>query len=346
MMKSLTDVPASALTARLYEIRTEERALLVEFLHYLNELDRRKTVLELGFSSLFVFCTGHLGLSNGTAYRRTAAARLLARFPILAEYLADGRLTARTAALLRDVLDEERLIEVLDRAAGRTEEQVKELVASLRPQPAQPDLFRKLPSPATSRRGAVEQSHEVGKQRVLPLAPVPPPPPPPHATIEPIAPELHVMRVTVSGDFKADLQAVRDALSHTMPGAGLEEVLHECIRVTLAAIQKRRQGAGKKTEVVMPRRGSPDVPAPIRHAVWKRDGAGGCTYVAPDGRRCGSRHRLQVHHIDPRGMGGPPTVDNLALRCQAHNLYAARVDYGAEHIERAMRRASRRARES
>src|SRR5678816_3895769 len=117
MMKSLTDVPASALTARLYEIRTEERALLVEFLHYLNELDRRRTVLELGFSSLFVFCTEHLGLSNGTAYRRTAAARLLARFPIVGEYLADGRLTARTAALLRDVLDEERLIEVLDRAA-------------------------------------------------------------------------------------------------------------------------------------------------------------------------------------------------------------------------------------
>ncbi|HTM22780.1 MAG TPA: hypothetical protein VL172_19795, partial [Kofleriaceae bacterium] len=46
-----------ALTARLYEIRKEERALLVEFLHYLNELDRRRTVLELGFSSLFVFCT-------------------------------------------------------------------------------------------------------------------------------------------------------------------------------------------------------------------------------------------------------------------------------------------------
>src|SRR5678815_671440 len=115
MMKSLTDLPASALTARLYEIRKEERALLVEFLHYLNELDRRRTVLELG-------------LSNGTAYRRTTAARLLARFPILGEYLADGRLTARTAALLRDVLDEERLIEVLDRAAGRTEDQVKEPV--------------------------------------------------------------------------------------------------------------------------------------------------------------------------------------------------------------------------
>ncbi|HTM23249.1 MAG TPA: HNH endonuclease signature motif containing protein, partial [Kofleriaceae bacterium] len=229
---------------------------------------------------------------------------------------------------------------VLDRAAGRTEDQVKELVASLRPQPAQPDLFRKLPSPSTSRRGAVEQSHELGKQPSLPLPPVPPSPPP-RATIEPIAPELHVLRVTVSGGFKADLQAVREALSHTMPGAGLEEVLHECIRVTLRAIEKRRQGAGKKTEVVMPRRGSPHVPAPIRHAVWKRDGAGGCTYVAPDGRRCGSRHRLQVHHIHPRGMGGPPTVDNLTLRCQAHNLYAARQDHGAEHIARAIRRSAR-----
>ena len=34
------------------DIRKQERALLVEFLHLLNELERRRTVLALGFSSL------------------------------------------------------------------------------------------------------------------------------------------------------------------------------------------------------------------------------------------------------------------------------------------------------
>ncbi len=53
------------------------------------------------------------------------------------------------------------------------------------------------------------------------------------------------MRVTVSGDFKRDLEAVKNALSHKLPGASLEQVLHECLRVTLAACEKRRRGAGK-----------------------------------------------------------------------------------------------------
>src|SRR5678815_4210832 len=160
MMKSLADLPASALTARLYEIRKEERALLVEFLQYLNELDRRGTVLELGFPSLFAYCTDQLGMNKAKASRRTTAARLLRRFPVVGEYLADGRLTMATLMVLRDVLEEERLTEILERAAGRTEEQCKELVAALQPQPAMPDLFRKLPERGFILK-PVEQSHEV-----------------------------------------------------------------------------------------------------------------------------------------------------------------------------------------
>ena len=68
------------------------------------------------------------------------------RFPIIREFLMDGRLCERTLPLLRDVLEESRLIEILDRAAGRTEEQIQLLVAALAPQPAKADLFRKLPS--------------------------------------------------------------------------------------------------------------------------------------------------------------------------------------------------------
>jgi hypothetical protein len=87
-----------------------------------------RTVLALGFSSLFSFCTDRLGLTKASAFRRTTAARLLARLPIIAEYLADGRLNLTTLVELRDVLDEAHATEILDRAAGRTEDQVKQLV--------------------------------------------------------------------------------------------------------------------------------------------------------------------------------------------------------------------------
>src|SRR5687767_4672392 len=98
----------------------------------------------------------------------------MARFPIVREYLSDGRLCERTLPHLRDVLEESRMTEILDRAAGRTEEQIQLLVAALAPQPARADLFRKLPG---SRREPVEQSREVARdarQVALPLAAPPP----------------------------------------------------------------------------------------------------------------------------------------------------------------------------
>jgi 5-methylcytosine-specific restriction endonuclease McrA len=323
----------------------------VELLRYLAELDRRKTVLAQGFPSLFSFCTEFLGLTKASAFRRTTAARLLARFPLVADYLADGRLNLTTLVELRDVLDETHLVEILDRAAGRTEEQVKELMAALRPQTAPADLLRRLPTPRNDCSGSGPLLAANGNAHPAPApAAVPPPPPPPlapahppAATLQPIAPERHVLRVTVSSAFVADLEAVRHALSHKLPAVGLEEVLHECLRMTLESTARRRRGAGKKTSAKAPPPGSRYVPAAIRDEVWQRD-CGRCAFVASTGRRCGSRHQLQLHHLAPFGKGGPTTAANLTLRCRAHNLHAAERDYGRDHIDRKI--AASRDRES
>ena len=138
-------LPSDELTSRLYSLRVAERQLLVEFLAYLGELDMRKVFLELGFKSTFAFCTDHLGLTRSSAYRRMTAARLMVRFPVVAEYLADGRLGLTTLVEIREVLCEENLASLLGRAAGRTEDEVRVLVAALNPRPAPADLLRRLP---------------------------------------------------------------------------------------------------------------------------------------------------------------------------------------------------------
>jgi hypothetical protein len=357
-MRTLTDLSDADLVGRLVQIRKQERSLLVEFLGYLAEMDRRKTALGLGFPSLFSFCTDQLGLTKASAFRRTTAARLLARFPLIADYLADGRLNLTTLVELRDVLDEPHLVELLNRAAGRTEDQVKELVAALRPQAAPPELLRKLPTARNHASGsgpeltaaaptcpAAQLEAGTGARPAQPavLAPATAPPharsAPPRAsrnsaaTLEPIAPERHVLRVTVTAAFVADLETVREALSHTVPGDSLEEVLHECIRVTLRSSERQRHGAGKKTRAKAPPAGSRYVPVAVREEVWRRDG-GRCAFVGSDGRRCNSRHKLELHHLEPFGLGGPSIPQNLALRCRAHNLYAAEQDFGREHIDR------------
>jgi 5-methylcytosine-specific restriction endonuclease McrA len=347
-MITISDLSDSALVGRLLQIRRQERSLLVDLLRCLVELDRRRTVLALGFASLFSFCTDHLGFTKAAAFRRTTAARLLARFPLVAGYLVDGRLNLTTLVELRDVLDESHLVEILDRAAGRTEDQVKELVAALRPQPEPTDLLRRLP---TRRNHSSGSGPELAGVRSAPVAELPggssapvraaPPPaapglrPPatPAPRLEPIAPERHVLRVTVGPAFVADLGAVRAALSHRLPGAGLEEVLHECMRVALRDIERQRRGTGTKTSATEPPAGSRYVPVAVRDEVWRRDG-GQCAFVGSTGRRCVSRHQLELHHLDPFAMGGPSSVANLALRCRAHNRHAAEQDYGRDHIDR------------
>jgi hypothetical protein len=352
-----SDLSDDALTGRLLEICKAERGMLVECLRYLVEVEQRRTALAQGFPSLFSYCTDVLGYSNASAYRRTTAARLLARFPVVGDYLSDGRLNLTNLVELRQVLDEEHVVQILDRAAGGTEDRVKELAAELRPEAAPLDLLRRLPSqrncssssgPAVTATAAPEPALATASAAAPPApAPAPPPPAPvppavtrPSVRLEPIAREQHVLRVTVGTAFVKDLQAVRAGLSHKLPAGGLEEVLHECVRVTLATIERQRRGAGNQQVSTAPPVGSPYVPAAVRDQVWRRD-EGRCAFVGSGGRRCNSRHRLQMHHLDPRARRGAATADNLSLRCRVHNLYAAEQDYGRHHIARKVA-ASRR----
>ena len=61
------------------------------------------------------------------------------------------------------------------------------------------------------------------------------------------------------------------------------------------------------------------IPAAIKRAVWERDD-GRCSYVDPaTGRRCASRHLLQIDHIRPWARGGGFEPANLRLLCHAHH---------------------------
>ncbi|MGH2398511.1 MAG: HNH endonuclease [bacterium] len=61
--------------------------------------------------------------------------------------------------------------------------------------------------------------------------------------------------------------------------------------------------------------------------MWARDG-GRCAFVAPGGRRCTERTFLEFHHVVPYGAGGAATVENIQLRCRAHNGFEAKVFFG------------------
>jgi 5-methylcytosine-specific restriction endonuclease McrA len=75
------------------------------------------------------------------------------------------------------------------------------------------------------------------------------------------------------------------------------------------------------------------IPSEVKRTVHDRDGDR-CTFVSETGRRCDSRTRLEFDHVVPFALGGRATVDNIRLRCHAHNQYEAELTYGAGFMER------------
>jgi hypothetical protein len=75
-------------SARVYSQSTEVRAcdafemgFAADLLAHLAECDERRLHLDLGFASLFAYCTKSLGFCEATAWRRITAARVCRRFP-------------------------------------------------------------------------------------------------------------------------------------------------------------------------------------------------------------------------------------------------------------------------
>ncbi len=78
------------------------------------------------------------------------------------------------------------------------------------------------------------------------------------------------------------------------------------------------------------------IPAAVKREVWERD-RGRCSYVDRDGgRRCGSRHLLEIDHIVPYSRGGDAEPNNLRLLCAAHHRHR---HAGAESRRRPRRRS-------
>ena len=72
------------------------------------------------------------------------------------------------------------------------------------------------------------------------------------------------------------------------------------------------------------------IPAAVKREIWQRY-EGRCGYIDPrTGRRCASRHLLQVDHVFPYALGGGAEPANLRLLCAAHHRH--------RHAERASAR--------
>src|SRR5216684_8414998 len=315
----MESISARDLDRRLADLVRSERHLVVQFVVELAGFAKRELYRELGYTSLFYYCVRQLGLSKSSAFRRSEVARLIARFPVIAEQLAEGRLSIRALVELREVLTEENHVEVLARAEGKSQEEAQLLAVEYKPKPVPRDVVRALPMPPAPL--VVVAAVPAGTKT----------PPPPAEVVKPLTPELRRLNVTVSADFMAELEQVRAALSHKCPDGDFEQVVREAFKLVLERDRKRKALTDRpRAQSEIPGENDRYVPAAVKRAVWERD-QGRCSWPMGDGEVCGSTHRLEFDHDLEVALGGKPTIENIRLLCKSHNLMKAE-----QHLGRAL----------
>ena len=194
-----------------------------------------------------------------------------------------------------------------------------------------------------------------------PVLPAIQPAPPPVRKMAPLSPERYKLQLTLDEETYQALRQLQDLLRHQVPNGDLRVIIKDAVLERLARVQCEKFGRGKRflknggqttfvpDEVHLVNSGGnadtvgiadPDagasvpvnsrhIPIAVRQAVWDRD-HGQCAFVSRSGRRCADRGRLEFHHVHAYALGGQATVENIALRCRAHNAHEGARLFGGK----------------
>ena len=327
------------LVGQVKHLSASERRASVALIRSLIEFDARRLYLREGCSSLFTYCTQVLHLSEGAAYNRIETARAARRHPNLLEAFERGDLTLTGARLLAPHLTSANHADVLAAARHKSKQAIQELIASLHPRPAAATVIRRVaqqPSRGDS-TPAWAAAQETETSRVPTAAVASPPssdwpdvasttaPPSRPALVTPLAPDRYRLQVTLTRQTHDKLRQAQALARHMLPDGDVGAILNHALTLLIDHLERRRfaRVASPRPSAGGSNASSRHIPAAVRRAVWQRD-QGRCAFVGRAGR-CRETAFLELHHVEPYAAGGGPTVDNIQLRCRAHNQYEAHL---------------------
>lgn len=335
------------LIERLKLLALEERQATTQVLSYLCEVEKRMLHLEMGFSSLYDFCIQELGYSEGSAYRRISAMRLLRSLPVelkkeTEKKVESGALTLSTLSSVQGFFKAEKKhadklyspdekIRLLETLAGKSKKEVDGMLSGIQPAVLPGDRERQINS------------------------------------------EKVEIRFTADNKLIEKIQTLKNLLAHRDPEISYNDLFHimadraleswgrtRGVKVEREKKEVNQKGSLKENEslesqgpalkdetgemnIETPpagflysselssstfRKGWRNIPARLRREVWRRD-RGRCSYLSADtGRRCASQFGLEFDHIQPVSLGGLSLPSNLRLLCRNHNAHAAVKELG------------------
>ncbi len=291
------------LLAALNALVRAENEVTSDLLAHLAELDERQLFLELGFPSLFAYCTESLGLSESSAGRRITAARVGRRFAGVFAAVARGELNLSILCALNPHLNLENAAELFGACGGKKRQQVEEILAARFPRPDVRESIRHLPVrapgsatvaggmvalPGAAARladpdGVCADLHGISGEftgntasDTVPAATLPPAAR--HATsshgttrIEPLAADRYGVHFTADGEFRELLEAARALASHRLPAGNISELLKAALKAFIQSTEKKRFAVGRKPRRVRANDASSAVESGA-HSPGERDG--------------------------------------------------------------------------
>lgn len=333
-IQSLEHLSQVELVGALDKYLGAERRLLACFILYLIEFDRRKIFRELGFSSSYHWMTNGLGMAESGAVRRMNAARIMVRYPQMAQMIfskiMNGQLSLMVISMIFSHVNNDNCVELMEQVSGKNRLEVEKFLAnriegyhamqsarawmrvlpgasgaSVQNEMASSRGSEAIPLPINEADAKLEANAGLvgaDRQRVADRVATP--------AVQTPGPAIR-LAVTLVGEGAKDLLRLRELYPYRDPS----QIIHDA----LGLMRKARDLPASR------------VPKAIQRQVFVRD-ASQCTFVSDDGRRCSERGRLQIDHILPLAKGGDDRPENLRLLCAAHNQMMAERHFGKDFM--------------
>ncbi len=319
------------LESRLQKLVKTERKITHLVLQCIAEIDRRKLYTQRAYSSLFDFLVQAHGYSPSAAMRRIDGARLLQQIPEVAEKIENGALNLSQVALLqraekeirretKSMIPVELKRELLDKIEHQTQAKTEQLIAQTLNIEISPKnkIIQHRDESVTVTMTLSKEQIEVLEQVQAQLS---------HAVPEKNWATLVTYLAKKELARRAPKQNCLKSRDTVKKAAEVVNVISDCVNTK--SKESNTSGSTSDLKVAL----GPAIifttatevkrkplPQSLRKQLLHTNAT--CVYRDPrTGKACGSRHFLQVDHIQSVSRGGGNDPANLQVLCGQHNRY-------------------------
>jgi len=294
-----------------------ERLSTMQVLWHLRENERRMLYAEMGYRDLKEYCVKELKYSEGSAWRRISAMRLLQEVPEVEVKIQSGDLNLTQVSMARAHFREVKATapekrEILLELENQSTKSTERILAERKPE----DLVMRVAESEKAKRGQKlevtlildeELQKELEEIQVLLGKP--------HSKLE-------LLKLMTKQTLERLKQQEKKMSQPKPPSANIQSSTER------KAQPLRRRTAARSAEI------SRYIPVATEREVRVRD-QHRCQYRDPiSGLQCEARFYLQTEHKVPFGKGGDHKLENLQLLCANHNRLRAVQQFGSIKMQK------------